>query len=370
MKKILVFGAIAGSLFFSSCSSDDDFIVGSGNDNEEPVEEPEEPVEEPEEPVEEPEEPETLPYEDGVIVLNEGNMAAGSVSFLNEDLSTVENNIFKTVNPDLELGGYLQSIFFDGDLAYIISNASNIITVVNRETFEYKGVVDSGLNVPYYGAVYNGKAYVSNLADFNTGEDDFIAVIDLETLEVEETIVAGTYLDGIEEENGLIYVQGSSFGNGNSIHVFDPATNSISNTFTTNAGLNSFEIEDDHLYALSKTELQVFDLNTNEEIRTIDFPEEITSAQNLVIEDDTIYFTAVGAVYSMAKDAIDLPETSLFSLDGVTTLYAFDVEDDMIWTGDAKDYVSGGAVRVYSLSGDMMHEFNVGLIPNSFYFND
>ncbi|MDN3593876.1 YncE family protein [Zunongwangia endophytica] len=356
MNKFLALGAIAGSLFFSSCSSDDDFIIDSGNGNEEPVEEPEE--------------PEILPYEDGVIVLNEGNMAAGSVSFLHEDLTTVENNVFETVNSDKELGGYLQSIFFYEDLAYIISNGSNLITVVDRKTFEYKGVVDSGLNIPYYGVAYNGKAYVSNLAGFDTGDDDFIAVIDLETLEVEETIIAGTYLDEVEEENGLIYLQGSSFGNGNSIHVFDPATNSISNTFTTNGGLNSFEIEDNRLYALSKTELQVFDLVTNEEIRTINFPEEITSAQNLVIEDDTIYFTAVGAVYSMAKDATDLPETSLFSLDGVTTLYGFDVEDDMIWTGDAIDYVSAGVVRLYTLSGDKKYEFTVGLLPNSFYFND
>ncbi|MCL6217348.1 YncE family protein [Zunongwangia pacifica] len=353
MNKFLALGVVATSLFFGSCSSDDDFIVDSSNDNEEPTEEPE-----------------NQPYEDGVFVLNEGNMAAGSVSFLNEDLSAVENSIFKTVNPDLELGGYLQSIFFDGDLAYIISNASNIITVVDRETFEYKGVVDSGLNVPYYGVAYNGKAYVSNLADFNTGEDDFIAVIDLETLEVEKTIVAGTYLDDVDEEDGLIYVQGSSFGNGNSIHVFDPATNSISYTFTTNAGLNSFEIEDDHLYVLSKTQLQVFDLNTNEEINTINFPEEITSAKNLVIEDNMIYFTVESAVYTMAENATEFPDASLFSLDEVTTLYAFDVEGDMIWTGDAKDYVSGGAVRVYSLSGDVMHEFIVGLIPNSFYFND
>ena len=343
MNKFLFLGAISASLFFGSCSSDDDNINV-----------------------------ETSPtYENGVFVLNEGNMAAGSVSFLNEDLTTVENNIFKTVNPDLELGGYLQSIFFDGDLAYIISNASNIITVVDRETFEYKGVVDSGLNVPYYGTVYNGKAYVSNLADFNTGEDDFIAVIDLETLEVEKTIVAGTYLDNVDEEDGLIYVLGSSFGNGNSIHVFDPATNSISNTFTTNAGLNSFEIEDDHLYALSKTQLQVFDLNTNEEINTINFPEEITSAKNLVIEDNMIYFTVDSAVYTMAENATEFPGASLFNLDEVETLYAFDVEDDMIWTGDAReDYASAGAVRVYSLSGDMIHEFTVGLIPNSFYFND
>ena len=57
-------------------------------------------------------------------------------------------------------------------------------------------------------------------------------------------------------------------------------------------------------------------------------------------------------------------------MDEVNKLYAFDVEDDMIWTGDAKDYASAGAVRVYSLSGDMIHEFTVGLIPNSFYFND
>ncbi|MDT0649163.1 YncE family protein [Autumnicola edwardsiae] len=344
INKFLAFTALTGSLIFSSCSSDDDFN-----------------------------EPEPQPeggYSEGVIILNEGSQSQGTVSFLDEEFSSVENNIFESVNPGMGLGGYLQSIFFDGDLAYIISNGSNLITVVDRYTFEYVASVDSGLNIPYYGVAHNGKAYVSNLAGFDTGEDDYIAVIDLETLEVEQTLVAGTYLDKVLEEDGLIYVQGSSFGNGNSVHVFDPSSNSISYTFTTNQGLSSFEIEDDNLYALSGSQLQVFDINSHEEISTINFPEDITSPQNLDIEDDMIYFTASKSVYMMAEDATEFPEESLFDLDEVTTLYSFEVEDDIIWTGDARDYSSAGAVRLYSLSGELMNEFSVGINPNSFYFND
>ena len=345
ISKLFALG-LFGTFLLNSCSSDDDGFVEVPEENEEQA------------------------YEEGVIILNEGSQTEGTVSFLDSEFTNVENNIFETVNPDMGLGGYLQSIFFDEDHAYIISNGSNLITVVDRETFEYEGVVDSGLNVPYYGVAYNGKAYVSNLAGFETGEDDFIAVIDLETLEVEQTLVAGTYLDDVEEENGLIYIQGSSFGSGNSIHVFDPTTNSISYTFTTNIGLNSFEVEDDELFALSGSQLQVFNLTTNEEISTINFPEDITSAQNLKIEDNNIYFTVGSAVYSMTESDTEFPESSLFSLDEVNMLYAFDVEDDIIWTGDARDYASAGAVRLYSLSGELLNDFTVGIMPNSFYFND
>ncbi len=343
MNKFLVFGAISASLFFGSCSSDDDNINV-----------------------------ETSPtYENGVFVLNEGNFGKNnsSVSFIDEGYSSVTNNIFSDVNNE-DLGDTGQSMGFYDDYALIVMNASNILQIVNKNTFELVYTVEDNLNNPRYVAAYNGKAYVTNFVDYSTPNDDYIAVIDLETFEVEKKIIAGTNIERIEENDGLIYVEGALYGEGNSVHVIDPSTNTIIYTYTTNTGLNSIEIEDDHLYVLSNTQLQVFDLSTKEEISTIDFPEDISGTKFLEIEDGIVYFVSGKSVYAISENNLELPDEPLFSMDEVNKLYAFDVEDDMIWTGDAKDYASAGAVRVYSLSGDMIHEFTVGLIPNSFYFND
>ena len=64
-------------------------------------------------------------YDYGVIILNEGAQSSGSLSYLNEELTSIENNLFETVNPDMDLGKFLQSMFFDDANAYIISNGSN-----------------------------------------------------------------------------------------------------------------------------------------------------------------------------------------------------------------------------------------------------
>ncbi|MAG87586.1 MAG: DUF5074 domain-containing protein [Zunongwangia sp.] len=343
MNKFLFLGAISASLFFSSCSSDDDNINVEASTN----------------------------YENGVFVLNEGNFGKNNstVSFIDEGYSSITNNIFSNVNNE-DMGDTGQSMEFYNDYALIVMNASNILQIVNKNTFELVYTVEGDLNNPRHVAAYNGKAYVTNAADFSLSDDDYVAIIDLETFEVENKIIAGTKIENIEEDNGLIYIQGSSFGDGNSIHVLDPSSNTISYTYTTNVGLRSFDISNSNLIAISDTQLQVFDINSKEALSTIDFPEDISGTKFLEIEDGIVYFVSGKSVYAISENNLELPDEPLFSMDEVNTLYAFDVEDDMIWTGDAKDYASAGAVRLYSLSGELMKQFTTEISPNGFYFND
>jgi len=337
---------LVGSFLLNSCTTDDDDM------------------------------PEVIPegsYSNGVLVLNEGSQSAGTVSFLDAANTSIENNIFETVNPEMDLGSFVQSIFFDGENAYIISNGSNLITVVDRYTFEFKGVVDSGLNVPLFGAVSNGKAYVSNVADFSTEEDDFLAVIDLVNLEVEETVVAGTYLSEVKVENGLIYVEGAAYGTGNSIEVFDPSSQSFTRSIPTNSTLNSFEIDGNTLFALSSTKLERIDLSTDAIVSEIEFSEDFVGVKNLDIEDGLIYFTSGTSVYQLNQDFEEEPEEALFSYESTSQfgqMYGFEVEDDFIYLSDAGDFASNGTVRVYTLSGELVNEFTAGVGPNGFYFND
>ncbi|WP_417886776.1 YncE family protein [Zunongwangia sp.] len=341
----------------TSCSSDDDFIQDTSKGNDSGNEEPEE----------------LAPYQNGILVLNEGVNDAGTVSFITNDLETIENTIFENNNNDMDLGNFVQSMFFDDENAYLISNGTNIITVVDRYTFEYKGIVDSGLSVPYYGVAYNGKAYVSNLAGFSTGEDDYIAVIDLQTFEVEKSIVAGTYLDEVKENNDLIYVEGASFGQGNSIKVFDPNTNSFVRTITTSTGLNSFEIDGQFIYALSSNKLQKIDLNTGNENFVLEFTEDFGAVSNLDIENNIIYFTSASSVYSISEELLEQPEEPLLTYESNSAygkMYGFNVNDGFIYTADGGDFKSNGKARIYSVSGEFIKEFTVGMAPNGFYVNE
>lgn len=343
--------ALLGVFILNSCSNDDD--------NLEPLPEGD--------------------YTDGFFVLNEGGV--GTVTYISDDLNTVEQDIFAAVNPEAsDLGAYTQSIFFDDDNAYIISNGSNLITVVDRYSFELVGVIDEGLSVPKYGVVFEGKAYVSNNNTYDdytydnnnppATYDDFIAVIDLETLSVETTISTASYTEQIEEENGLIYINGSSFGYGNSINVLNPDGNTLS-TINTVFGVNSFEIEEGTLYALSANTYQSIDLNSEEELNSFIF-EELPSTSNLNIENGIAYFTSGTSVYQMSLNATEEPSEAILTYNSDSdygVMYGFAVENDRIYIADGGDFSSDSFVEIYSLNGSLLKNITVGLGPNGFYFN-
>ncbi|GAA0758098.1 YncE family protein [Psychroflexus lacisalsi] len=315
-------------------------------------------------------------YFDGTLILNEGGFSgSSSVSFISNDLSEVENSIFENTNADQNVGLFPQSIFFDGDRAFIISNGSNKISVVNRFTFELLETIDDDLNVPRYGTVLNGKVYVTNQAAFDSDQDDFVAVIDLETLQVEETVLVGAVANHIVNTNGNVYIQNPSlFGSENpvnSISVFNPSSNSIDDVIQVGDDLNSLKAFNNKIYALDDDGVKI--INTaNFSIETrINKPENLISLNNLRIESGQMYYTSGTAVYSSSLSSTELSSEVIFDYESEFangTLYGFDIHDGQFYLADAADFASNGTVFIYSSSGDLLADFTVGLAPNSFYF--
>ncbi len=351
LSKLFLFGVLGG-LFFNSCSSDDD--------NVDPQPEPEVGV-----------------YSEGLFVLNEGAQAAGTVTYISDDMETVENEIYQANNND-DLGMFLQSMFFHEDNAYIISNGSNLITAVDRNTFEVVGKVDSGLKVPYYAAVVGETAYVTNLAEvIDTPNDDYIALVDLKTLEVTGTIEIDGPASKIIAEDDFVYVQNSSYGVGNTITVINSATKDVVKTIQVNDGLTDMEIENDYLYVLGTGSFETIDLTTGQKVSEVIFSEElqddIKKVANLEVEDGTAYFTLDNAVYAIAVGATTSPSAPMIEYTSESQwgkMYGFEVEDGRIYIGDAGDFASNGFIEVYTTAGEFVKKINVGVGPNGFYFND
>lgn len=340
----MFFATLASCVLFASCSKDNDTIEPLGI------------------------------YENGILVVNEGNGSAGSVTYINNNLSTIQQNVYGAENANDGIGGYVQSIFFNNEKAFIISNGSNKITVVNRYTFKLIDKIETGFSVPRYGVVYNGKAYVTNLASFASLTDDFISVINLSTYEVETTIPVNAIADKIALINGKLYVSNGTYGDGNSLKVINPVTNSVVKTLTFGNSPNSMEEKNGTLYVLcsnysSNSELVKINLSTDTILSTTVLPLSLGNAQNLNLENDKLYFTVDSKVYSENLTTTSISTTPLFT-STATTLYGFKVENNRIYTADAKDYASDGRIFVNNLSGILEREIPVGLIPNGFYFND
>ena len=315
-------------------------------------------------------------YDNGLFVLNEGNSnpSSASITFVGNNGNS-EQDAYTNVNPTATgLGSYLQSIFFDDTRAFIISGSANQVTVVNRYTLEHIATVNTNFNNPRYGAVLNGKAYVTNYAtDYSSGADDFLTVIDLSTYATSQ-IAMNNWSEKIIEENGKLYIQNGYYGNGTSITVFDPAT-SVSEVIELGFSPNSLEEEDGTLFVLGGEKLAKINLSNNQIIGTpiVVSTASYPSAKNLTIEDNKMYYTENTSVYTMNLSATTAPTAPLFSYTSTSLyggMYGFAVNDGKIYVAEGGNFASDSEVYIYSMTGTLLDTIAVGVGPNGFYFND
>ena len=351
--KFAVITALA-SLFFASCSKD------------------------------EPQETPLGAYANGVLILNQGNFNVpnSSISFLSNDFATFQNNIFSLVNPTKVLGDTGQDIGFNNDLAYVVINASNKIEITNRYTMQHVATVSTGLNNPRYIAFINGNGYVTNWGDTASSSDDYVAVINLVNNTVSANISVAEGPERIIAKNNNLYVaHKGGYGFGNTISVINSTSNSLTTSILVGDVPNSLMENNGNLYVMCEGKpswsametagkLVKINLATNTVVSSINF--EITNhPQNLTIDNNLLYYTEKDNIYVMPILATTLPTTPLFitTSQGVYGIYSFEVENNKIYVGDALDYSANGKIFIYSLSGTLLHERTVGVVPTGFYFN-
>lgn len=344
--KRLFIGVALLQIMFISCSSDDDNNTPLGS------------------------------YDNGILVLNEGGI--GEVTYASNDLQTIQNDVFATVNGETNnLGAYAQSMFFNGDRAYIVSNGSNKITVVNRYSFEYIATIATGMQIPRYGVVVGGKAYVTNMNDYLTGSDDFITVINLADFSVETPIAVNDYAERLIEYNGKLYVSGGSFGSGDKITVINPTSKTIETVITVGVAPNSIEEKNGIIYVLCggfdvASKIVKIDASTNSVVATIAFDATIVNAQNLDIEGNSLYFTSGAKIYKSALNETLIADEALVNVPASSPYigYGFAVKGNRIYISEAAaDFSSFGKAFVYSTTGTAIDNFQTGFGPNGFYFN-
>jgi len=355
MKKFnkLFLSIIISSAFFASCSNDDD-------NNQEP----------------------RGNYDGGVFIVNEGNFQTpnGTISYLSDDF-LIENNVFSLVNSDKITGDTPQNIGFNGDFAYIVVNASNKIEVVNRYTFKSITTVTSGLNNPRYIAFANGKGYITNWGNPASATDDYVAILDLTSNTVTSSIPVVEGPEKIIEENGKLYVaHKGGWSQGNSLTIINSSNNTVATNFVVGDIPSALVEENGTLYILCNGKPYYADVETAGKIvkvnlsnntisSTLDFS-GITHPGFLDVEDNTLYYTIGNDIYSASSNTTSLPSAPVFKAVKVSNLYGFAVNDDKIYVADGGNSQDSGNIYIYSLTGNDINHFNVGISPNGFYFND
>ena len=351
----LVFAALVSSIFFVSCSKDDNNSTPLGS------------------------------YDNGVLVLNQGGFGHGdaSVSYISNDFITQQNNIFSVVNPTITLGDTGQDIGIYQDLAFIVLNVSNKIEVVNRYTMAHVATISSGLDNPRYIAFADGKGFITNWGDGGNVTDDYVAVINLSSYAIITNIPVAEGPEKIIEDNNTLYVaHAGGYGYGNTISVINGATNVLTTTINVGDVPNSLKIKDGILYVIcggnpsyAPTETAgsfvKINLSSNTVASSVAFA-AATHPSNLVVDDNNVFYTVDDAIFKATTSATTLPSASLFTTtsQGVYGVYSFAVHNNKFYVGDAADYNSNGKVYIYSQTGTLEKEYTVGVIPAGFYFNN
>lgn len=321
-------------------------------------------------------------FSNGVLILNEGGFGMGnaSVSFLSDE-GVLTNNIYDLVN-NSPLGDTGQSMYFDGDRAYIVVNGSGKIEVVDRYTFENIGTITDGLMNPRYMVIENGKGYVSNWGNPADPLDDYIAEINLNTLSVSANIPVVEGPEQMVVSNGKIYVAHmGGWGFGNSVSVVRASNNAVSEIQVGDIP-ESMYVYNDVLYVLcsgkaewtgEETQGKLFGIDTLVDLVAFEmtFPTG-QHPENMVREGNTMYYTIADQVFATNADMPGAPANPLFSMSGqgVFGAYGFAVNNGKIYVGDAGDYVSNGTLYIYDVAGNLLEQHIVGPLPNYFGFNN
>lgn len=324
--------------------------------------------------------PQLIPaaYEKGIFVTNEGPFGTGSgtITFISEDYSTVEQNIFKTVNGK-DLGNIVQSMGFQDENAYIVVNNSQKIEVVNRYTFESVDSITTGINNPrYFLGADNTKGYVTNWGDPNDNTDDFVAVVDLRTNEVSTTISVSFGPERMVAYGGKVYVahQGG-YGQNNLITVI--SGNAVETTITVGDVPNSMVVSGNSLFVLCGGNPSYTGNETAGTLVKIDLLNgqvsntyNLTTTQHptsLTIDGTNLYYSLDGKIYKVNSTSVSLPGNEIAS----GFFYALEANNGKLYATDAGDYASKGTMKVFDLSTNMeIQEFQTGIVPGGIYFNN
>ncbi|WP_281765658.1 YncE family protein [Neptunitalea lumnitzerae] len=346
----------AAAIVFTSCNDNDDNIVQT-----EPLGD----------------------YEEGIFVTSEGGSISGSVDFIASDFSVSENSIYANVNNE-ELGTYFQSAYFDGDYAYLVVDNANTITVVNRYTFEKVGTI-TGLLMPIYMTVADGKGYVTNWGDPFNATDDFIAVVNLENFAVESTISVGEGPQQLVATDGQLFVTHlGGYSSNNIVSVIDLADNTVS-TITVEDNPDDIVVNNAGEVVVLSQGATLYDANWNpigDTVGSISFINTSTLAVDnsfafaegnhpslMAYNNGVLYYVLNGSVYSMTDAATELPTSADLTLDASVYAYGMAVDNNNLYILNAS-FTELSDLLVYDLGTfTETYSFEVGLGASHVYFN-
>jgi DNA-binding beta-propeller fold protein YncE len=308
-------------------------------------------------------------WSQGVYILNEGNFgfANASLDFFDFELDELNAQVFNEKNQML-LGDVLQSIYIDGDQAWLVVNNSGSIFEIDARNAELRNQI-SGLTSPrYFLPVSSSKAYVSDLYA------NRIHILSLPDLTVQGFIPVSSWTEEIAFANGKAWVCAPQI---DQLLLIDVNSDNIDKSITLTTEPLSLAVARNFIYVLcsggfsqslpylykintesgsKEDSMQVGDLST--------YPSELSYDP---VNDRLLWIDENGIQKCSTSDLSDF-ELLIDGKDRI--IYGLEVNpwNGDIFVSDAKNYVERGEVFHYSSEAELLQQFPTGIIPGAFGF--
>ena len=305
-----------------------------------------------------------------ILILNEGDFVngSGSISSYIPTPKTLNNTLYFQAN-GTPLGNVAQSAFQIDDKAYIVINNSNKIEVIDIHNFSSLHTI-TGFNSPRYFLPINQQtAYVTDLYS------NSIQIVDLNSNTISGNIPIKGWTEKLLLYNDSVYVCDMT---NNNLLIINPNNHSLVDSIKVGESPNSIVIDQNNKiwimcsggFSSSYPQLIKFNPQNRTIENTYIFSDISKSPGNLQINasGEQLYFINTD-VYTMSIYDNSLTTSPIINSNG-NNFYTLGINpsNEEVYVSDAIDYIQNGVVFRYTSSGNLIHQFNTGVIPGDFLF--
>jgi len=306
-----------------------------------------------------------------ILISTEGtyNFGNAGISLYSPSSGTVIEDVFKSNNNNQALGDVCQSLCINGNKIYAVLNNSGKIIVLDKSNFQKTGEINSLSSPRYMKIISNNKAYVTN---YYAG---YISVIDLSSNTQTSTIPCNGWTEEMESSYGRVFVTNTQK---EYVYVIETATDQKIDSIWVGYGSCSIVKDQNEKLWVAYTGKQslgqypgIARINTitNTVELNMLFSTYTDSPWRLKTDGNNIFYLNNG-VHKFNITSTTLPNTPIIA-QGNRNFYGLGVDPttNEIYVADAIDYVQKGKILRHDANGILSSSFNVGIIPNEFYFN-
>ena len=326
--------------------------------------------------------PVEIPKKTGVLIINEGNFMAGngSLSFYDEEMKTMTNNVVKNANDGAVIGSLVQSVYLHDGIGYLLCNDANKIEFIDQENFKFLANPVDEVNVPRYMTVVGNKGYITCWGPYDANyalSESYIAVMDLGTRAIVDTLESGSGPEGIIAVDNKLYVANSFETSVSIIDLEDNSTIKINFDaapvhFAPDVKGNIWvSLSAGWQYPADKAGIQAISIASQEKGTFVPIANvhgaisADSSGENLYVLTAESYpqtGTTVLAYNTLTKSLAANPIISGNNFYGL----GYNLTTDKIYVADNLAFAGNGKIMVYDNEGILLDEQVSGIGPNGF----